>query len=319
MTRAPLDVAAAGFYVQISLVIPTFNRVDLLSRCLKSVLSQQGKSILEVIVALDARDTASEVLLEKYVPQVTVVRSMRGGSNAARNRGKQQARGAIIVFLDDDCVLPREDWIVRLGSLFKRHPEADVAGGLYLSENNAPLFVRCRNQMSNAYVLDSRVSALETRVLLGGASAYRREVFLRWGVFDELLGYGAAETELNSRIINGEGRFFLFDELAVVHAMTPRSLYQYCCQAFMQGRGFAYSGAKNKKYPYAGKGVRATLSYLWDIVAQQRLLDEKLGAIMFIFLNVLAYRFGLCWGSAANAIKSLAGVRAHGETETFVR
>ena len=282
--------------VEISVVIPTWNRIDALSRCLDALLAQDKTVVFEVIVALDARDGLSEAHLVPYALQVRIVRSQNPGLNGARNRGAHAAHGQVIVFLDDDCILPRPDWVELLSASFRRHSEADAIGGLFLSLENAPLFVRCRNQMSNAYLLDSRLSKTESRVLLGGNSAYRKGAFRRWGFFNESLCYGATETELNERIVAGGGKLYFLEDISVVHAMASRSLFRHCCQAFVQGRGLSYICSKSKGYVYAGPGLGATVRSLWAIVNEQRFLWEKAGAIMFISLNIIFYKLGRCCG-----------------------
>jgi glycosyltransferase involved in cell wall biosynthesis len=282
--------------LEVSLVIPTWNRVEALTSCLKSVFMQKSTISFEVIVVLDARDNQSEAYIVQNWPQALVVRSKNPGSNAARNQGVQAARGRIVAFLDDDCVLLREDWIIMIADCFKEYPAADAIGGPYFSTEDASLFVRCRNEMSNAYVMDSMVSAVESMVLLGGNSAYRKESFVRWGGFDEFLCYGACETELNARIVAGGGRLCFFQELSVVHVMTPRSLYRHCCQAFLQGRGFAYICCRHKRRVYAGSGFRMTMSSLSGVVGEREFLWEKTGAMIFIMCNVLFYQMGCWWG-----------------------
>ena len=281
---------------EIVFVIPTFNRPSTLARCLESVFSQRTDTRFEIIVSLDSRDTVSQEFLAGYGKRVSVVRAGVPGLNAARNRGINAAQGRIVVFLDDDCVVPRPEWVDLLNAGFRRRPEASAIGGGFISKDNAPLFVRCRNRMSNAYVLDSRVCENEVRSLLGGNIAYRKELFDRFGVFDEFLLYGATETELNERISAAGGKFYFFDELSVVHAIEDRSLRQHCRQAFSQGSGKAYSYFKGNKCVGSGRGMRATLRYLRTIVDEERSWSDKAGAFFFLALNIVFYRIGYYWG-----------------------
>lgn len=287
---------AGPMRLEISFVIPTFNRPWELVNCLESVFSQKTGIGFEVIVSLDSRDNVSQEFLAGYGRSVSIVCAGRPGLNAGRNKGITVAQGKIIVFLDDDCVIPRPDWIDLLDAGFRRRPEAFAIGGGFISRDKAPLFVRCRNRMSNAYVLDSRVSGDEVYSLLGGNIAYRMEVFTRFGHFDEFLLYGATETELNERLSAAGKKLYFLDELSVVHAVDDRSLYQHCRQAFLQGRGRAYSYSKGNKCVYTGRGVKATTSYLRAIVAEERSLIYKIGAFVFLILNIFCYRIGFHCG-----------------------
>jgi len=282
--------------LEISFVIPTFNRPWALVHCLDSIFSQKTGIGFEVVISLDSRDNVSQEFLAGYAWNVSVVRAGRPGLNAARNKGITAAQGEIVVFLDDDCMIPRQDWIDLLNAGFRRCPEAFVFGGGFISGDKASLFVRCRNRMSNAYVLDSKISRDEVRALLGGNIAYRKEAFARFGLFDESLLYGATETELNERLSAAGGKLYLLDELSVVHAIEERSLYQHCRQAFLQGRGRAYSYSKGNKCVYAGRGVKATMRYLWAILDKERSLRDKTDAFVFLVSNVFCYRIGFYWG-----------------------
>ena len=89
---------------EISVVIPTRNRWELLSRnSLASALGQVDVE-LEVIVVDDASDDGSEERLEAIAdPRVrTIFRERQGGQAVALNEGIEAARGEWIAFLDDD-------------------------------------------------------------------------------------------------------------------------------------------------------------------------------------------------------------------------
>jgi glycosyltransferase involved in cell wall biosynthesis len=89
---------------EVSVVIPTRNRWELLSRhALASALSQEDVEV-EVIVVDDASDDGSEERLEAVAdPRVRAVfREEQGGQAAALNDGIDAARGEWIAFLDDD-------------------------------------------------------------------------------------------------------------------------------------------------------------------------------------------------------------------------
>jgi glycosyltransferase involved in cell wall biosynthesis len=88
----------------VSVVIPTFNRKDLVLRALKSV-AQQSYSAIEVIVVDDAStDGTVEALRDREFPiSVRIVRlSANQGPAGARNGGIRHAAGKYVAFLDSD-------------------------------------------------------------------------------------------------------------------------------------------------------------------------------------------------------------------------
>lgn len=93
--------------IQVSVIIPTYNRKALLMRSVQSVLDQNGVT-LEVIVVDDGSDDGTPEALEALNDaRVRVIRAAHGGACAARNLGIDAARGKYIAFQDsDDVFLP---------------------------------------------------------------------------------------------------------------------------------------------------------------------------------------------------------------------
>jgi hypothetical protein len=101
---------------RVSVVIPTFRRPDLLSRCLEAVCAQSlAPDAYEVIVADDGHSDETRTLVERFDardgPAVRYVRPQGGrGPAVARNAGWRAARADLIAFTDDDTV-PASDWL----------------------------------------------------------------------------------------------------------------------------------------------------------------------------------------------------------------
>jgi glycosyltransferase involved in cell wall biosynthesis len=89
------------FQVQISAVIPTYNRCDIVGRAIKSALAQEYPPF-EVIVVDDGSTDGTRKVIESYGERVRCVYQANGGVSAARNRGVQEARSEWIAFLDSD-------------------------------------------------------------------------------------------------------------------------------------------------------------------------------------------------------------------------
>ncbi|WP_324759665.1 glycosyltransferase family 2 protein [Haloarcula sp. GH36] len=90
--------------VRVSVVVPTYNRPDLLSRALDSVLTQTVTD-LECIVIDDCSSTsqARKVVESTNDDRVRYARHEETkGSSAARNTGIEMAVGEYVAFLDDD-------------------------------------------------------------------------------------------------------------------------------------------------------------------------------------------------------------------------
>jgi len=103
----------------ISVVLVTYNRAFLLPRTLPTVLQQDiPREDYELIVVVDGSGDGTIEYLRSVEPRcrMLVIEQPNLGAAAARNAGLRQARGAIVLLMDDDILCP--PWLLR------RHLEA---------------------------------------------------------------------------------------------------------------------------------------------------------------------------------------------------
>lgn len=87
--------------IEVSVIIPTYNRRELIVRSLASVLLQKEVSFELIVVDDGSTDGTPEMIHLKF-PQVTLIKQSNAGPAAARNRGVEAARGDWMAFLDSD-------------------------------------------------------------------------------------------------------------------------------------------------------------------------------------------------------------------------
>ncbi|MBC8349819.1 MAG: glycosyltransferase [Verrucomicrobia bacterium] len=93
---------------KVSVVIPTYDRIDTLPRSLDSVINQTFYDWELIVVDDGSTDGTDEMILRDY-PAVRFHRQENAGVSSARNSGVALASGAWIAFLDsDDAWLPEK-------------------------------------------------------------------------------------------------------------------------------------------------------------------------------------------------------------------
>lgn len=108
----------------VSVIIPTYNRAQMLRQAVESVL-EQDYPCTEILVIDDGSVDDTPMVLADYEDRIRFFRQENTGVSAARNLGIRASRGELIAFLDsDDYWLPEKlttqvDW-------FLRHPEAMI-------------------------------------------------------------------------------------------------------------------------------------------------------------------------------------------------
>ncbi|HEX7114270.1 MAG TPA: glycosyltransferase, partial [Steroidobacter sp.] len=88
----------------ISVLLPTFNRAQLVQEAIESILKQRTTARFEIIVINDGSSDDTEEALQRYRGVIRYVRQENAGLNAARNHGLELATGEYIALLDDDDV-----------------------------------------------------------------------------------------------------------------------------------------------------------------------------------------------------------------------
>src|SRR5687768_2408040 len=95
--------ASASESPDVSIIIPTYNRLSMLEEALGSVLSQEFDGSVEIIVVDDhSQDGTSDKIRQEYGAVHVIQLEENIGNYAARNLGLTRARGKYVAFLDDD-------------------------------------------------------------------------------------------------------------------------------------------------------------------------------------------------------------------------
>ena len=183
----------------VSVIIPTYNRADLVRRAIQSVLSQTYRNFEIIVVDDGSTDNTEEIVRSFKDSRICYIRykENRGGS-AARNTGIKAARGEFIAFLDsDDEWLPSK--LSKQMAIFQAAPEqlGVVYCGVYFVDYQS-------DRIIETIVPDYRGNILKVILSRGSgpslpSTVVRKECFGRVGLFDErFLSY--QDTDLWIRI-----------------------------------------------------------------------------------------------------------------------
>jgi len=115
----------------ISAIIPTYNRPDSVLRALQSLAKQTlAPDAFEVIVVDDGSTyDPAEITNHDFPFTFQYIRQENQGATVARNRGVQQSRGRVLVFMDDD-VTASPTALAALADTCTRHAQTLAMGTL---------------------------------------------------------------------------------------------------------------------------------------------------------------------------------------------
>ena len=105
------------YAVQLSIVVPSYNRHRFLGACLKSILSQAFEDFELIVIDDGSRDGTDEFLRRIKDPRLVHIRQAHRGELAATNLGLRAARGSLITWVHSDDVLPPGSLARRVAAL----------------------------------------------------------------------------------------------------------------------------------------------------------------------------------------------------------
>jgi len=110
----------------VSVIIPTWNRADIIGETIASVLAQTYRDLEVVIVDDGSVDATREVVASYPDARIQYVHQENGGLSSARNAALDRVRGEFIAFLDSDDIW--HPWkLAAQVELFRRHPEVGMS------------------------------------------------------------------------------------------------------------------------------------------------------------------------------------------------
>lgn len=239
----------------ISIVIPTHNRWDMLSRTLESVASvaRPADVAVEVIVVANAcsDDTQGQIdaLAQRFPIPLRCVADPVAGLNHARNMGVESSTGKYVWFLDDDVQVDPQALIALLATYTNQY--ADLVGArvdLWWEAVERPEWLADDLLwiLSGTQFGDEGFHSVDGAGLIGACFSFRRAVYESIGPFTigldrvgkKLLGGG--ESEFIQRAIRGGFRAYHAPDMRVKHWVPPHRLRG----SYIRGVGRGYGEAR---------------------------------------------------------------------------
>ena len=223
--------------MDISIVIPTYNRKLKLKACLNSLFMQNySKEAFEIIVIDDGSADGTKDMLDalgKVNSNLRYFLQSHKGPAAARNLGIKYSRAEIIGFTDSDCVLSR-DWVkgmVQAHSLKKYI--AVIGGSTEVDTHNIKAQV---SQFLSDGAIETRIGGKSETIFFPTCNVSFKREYLGSG-FNELFPLPAGEDlDFFWRFFKKGARFSYEKDIKIFHDCHT-DLVSFLKQAYMYGRG----------------------------------------------------------------------------------
>lgn len=266
---------------RVSFIICTYNRDVYIRRSMESVAHQDAEAHLFELVLVNNKSTdRTDEICRAFgdafsTLSYTYVIEENQGLSHARNRGIAEAKGDILVYLDDDA-FAEKNFVRELISFYDSHPQVHCTGG-----KTIPLFEAGKPKWMSRFLMPL-VAAVDlgevakpfsrTQFPIGANMAIRRTAIDAVGLFDTALGrkgknlQGGEEKDMFNRI-RAKGFQPWYLPTTVAHHIIPasRMTVDYIRK---QARGIGFSEAvRTRAIGYHALGLKHTAELMKWVVS----------------------------------------------------
>ena len=272
-----------------SLIIPTYERLNQLKKCLDSVTKLNYPTHkYEVIVIDDGSETTPEELIKSYTDKINIslLTQENSGPAVARNYGAENANGTFLAFTDDDCEL-EENWLLTFENEFTKEPDA-LLGGYTINTLSENPYSTASQELIN-YIYSYYNSDPDNATFFASNNiALRADLFKKLGGFWNVTTLRATseDRELCDRWLY-KGYKMIYTSEAIVFHSHPMSADKFWKQHFNYGRGAYYF--RNLRAQRGQKKVKLEpLSFYTDLILYPFKKKESRNKYYISFLLVIS-------------------------------
>ncbi len=219
-----------------TIIVPAFNAEKTIAACLQALCDQQispEDASYDIVLVNDASTDNTVAIASRFEAVRIIDLPVNQGRSAARNAGAAAAQGDILVFTDADCE-PTAYWLRLLLEPFSA--DANIVGvkGAYYSRQPQIVARFTQRELEEKYRELSRhetISFIDTY-----SAAYRRDIFMANGGFDQTMTYSLLEDQDLSFRLAAQGHKMVFVPMARVYHKHLTSPWRYYRRKWQIGK-----------------------------------------------------------------------------------
>lgn len=218
--------------IQVSFVIPCYNEVDYIGKCINSIRHQgiEPKSYEIIVVDNGSRDGTDELASELGA---IVLTNPRRGAAASRNMGALHAKGETLAFVDADCILDSA-WVTKLTSHLAKPHVCAVAAPAVPIETGMTWVERAWSKVFVCFPRNTQGDIVHVSNLASSNMLVPAHLFRNIGGFDENL-LSCEDYDLSQRLLN-KGTLLLDSSLVVTHLRESKTISELFRREVGRGR-----------------------------------------------------------------------------------
>lgn len=242
----------------VSVVVPTFQRACVVERTLRALCAlDYPAQLLELLVVDDGSTDSTGDVVASFA-RVRGLRQPNLGVAAARNAGAREAKGEVLMFVDDDIIVAPSN-IRRHLDVRRTYGDCIVAGRAQLdpdvraSLSTSP-FGRFRLWTEDTFQQAEAIKSasdgpVEALTVASGNMSISRHLFWQLGGFDDRFPVGAEDQDLCWRAHQAGAAIVRDDRIRVVHNDQHADLRGLSAREERGAVGLVYLARKHPDFP----------------------------------------------------------------------
>ena len=267
--------------MRLDVILPTFNRHELLKLTLESLLATEVPSDLIVSVTVvdnnstDATRDTVDSYLSKFCGRLHYLFEKKQGRSQALNAGISSTHGDLVGMIDDDEQIDQR-WFRRIYEIFSSG-EVDFIGGPYVPRwPAAPPAWLPRDHAGVIGVVDGgsqHAYGTSDAELMGGNAVISRAMLTRVGLYSTDLGrtgkrpLADEDTDMYHRLLAAGARGLYVPDLIIYHYIHPDRLTKRYFRRWHFWRGVS-SGVLDHRQPQPTPYLLGVPRYLFGSAAR---------------------------------------------------
>ena len=281
---------------EISVAVCTYNRADVLQKCLESLANQTAdKEQFEVlIIDNNSTDNTKEITAEfcEKHENFRYIFEEKQGLSQARNRAIDEAKGTYLAYIDDDAIADKK-WIESIINCFSQ-TNADVVGGpvkSFIDAEKIPRFYDAKTH--DFYCGDERKRLQPPKFSFGFSgcnTCFKKPLFDEFGIYLTDLGMignkqrMGEDSEMGYRLLKANKIFYYEPGMKIDHHIRMKNI--------------TFTGLLKRSYDTGieiGKIIRNDLSFLKKL---KKIVAPFVYSFIFLILFPFFWIKGPCFFAA---------------------
>jgi len=238
---SPLKKCSLSDSLKITVVLPTYNRPDILARCLEGFVQQTvPKSHFEVVVVDDGSSPPVRGVVENFLNKLNIIYhyQQNSGLAAARNLCIEKARAKLLSLHDDDDI-PKHDYLERCILFHEKYPNKnDILLAQVVPHpklERTPILEWMFDGSNGIIGFPDPQIIHDFWWFFGGTSSCKKSIF-RSGMFDPEYRFGFEDTECAIRLNKRLPLRVHYDPMTVSYLLRAPDFPWMFKRSYLEGR-----------------------------------------------------------------------------------